>query len=70
MKMITEAEYADLKATAVTEVCTASDVVAAAMALAAKARRAGFVLTIHQQPLEPLAMGNHDDAVSVREARR
>lgn len=38
--------------------------------LAAEARRFGVVLRIEQQPLLPLAMGNHHDVVSISEVRR
>lgn len=33
------------------------------------ARAAGFVVTIEQMPLKPLAMGNHETVASVRPAR-
>ena len=38
--------------------------------LVANAARLGFVITIEQQPLRPLAMGNHETVVSVRPARK
>ena len=42
---------------------------AQAEALVAEAARLGVVLTIEQQPLQPLAMGNYTTVVSVRRAR-
>lgn len=33
------------------------------------AARHGFVITIEQQPKTPLAMGNHESIVSIRESR-
>lgn len=41
-----------------------------AEALVAEAARLGVVLTVEQQPLEPLAMGNYATIVSVRRARK
>ncbi len=40
-----------------------------AEALVAEAARLGVVLTVEQQPLQPLAMGNYTTVVSVRRAR-
>lgn len=37
--------------------------------LAGASRRRGLVLTISQQPLQPLAMGNHADVIELRPAR-
>lgn len=34
------------------------------------AARIGVVVTSEQRPLTPLAMGNHESVVSVREARK
>lgn len=34
-----------------------------------QAKRLGVVLTVEQRPLQPLAMGNYETVVSVREAR-
>lgn len=39
-----------------------------AMALVMAAQTAGLVLTIEQRPLPPLAMGNYETVVSVRQA--
>lgn len=36
--------------------------------IAAYWRGRGFVITIEQVPLQPLAMGNHEDRVTVRKA--
>lgn len=37
--------------------------------LVADAKKAGFIVTIEQRPLQPLSMGHHESVVSVREAR-
>ncbi len=42
----------------------------AALNLVTEAQRCGVVVTIETTPHHPLAMGNHDMSVSVREARR
>lgn len=42
----------------------------AALNLVTEAQRCGVVVTIETTPHQPLAMGNHDMSVSVREARR
>ena len=42
----------------------------AALNLVTEAQRCGVVVTIETTPHEPLAMGNHDMSVSVRDARR
>lgn len=42
----------------------------AALNLVTEAQRCGVVVTIDTTPHQPLAMGNHDMSVSVREARR
>lgn len=42
----------------------------AALNLLTEAQRCGVVVTIETTPHQPLAMGNHDMSVSVREARR
>lgn len=33
-----------------------------------KARALGYVITVHNQPLEPFSMGNHESVVEVRPA--
>ena len=33
------------------------------------AAQAGFIITVTQQPLQPLAMGNYKSVVEVRQAR-
>lgn len=38
--------------------------------LVAYAAKRGVILTVEQKPLEPLAMGNHETVVSVREVRK
>jgi len=48
---------------------TASQLRDRAAELVAHAQRSGLVLTIEQQPLQPLAMGHYRSVVSVREAR-
>lgn len=35
----------------------------------ASAALAGYVITVTQQPLQPLAMGNYESVVEVRKAR-
>lgn len=40
-----------------------------AAAMVAKAAAVGVVITIEQEPRKPLAMGNHESVVSVRDAR-
>lgn len=40
-----------------------------ARVLVDSARQAGYVLTIEQRPLQPLAMGNYETVVGVRPAR-
>jgi len=70
VKHLTQAEYEALTTRA--EANTPArplDVLRAAKALADDARRLGVVLTIGQRPLEPLAMGHHEDVVEIREAR-
>ncbi|MDP3228359.1 MAG: hypothetical protein Q8N13_10345 [Acidovorax sp.] len=42
----------------------------AALNLVTEAQRAGVVVTIETAPHQPLAMGNHDMSVTVRDARR
>lgn len=42
---------------------------AMAISIVADAERYGLVLTIETRPLKPLAMGNHEMVVDVREAR-
>lgn len=42
----------------------------AALNLVTEAQRAGVVVTIETTPHQPLAMGNHDMSVTVRDARR
>lgn len=42
----------------------------AALNLVREAQRCGVVVTIETTPHQPLAMGNHDMSVTVREARR
>ena len=70
MKALTQAEYEALQARADANTpARPLDVLRAAQALAADARRLGVVLTIWQRPLEPLAMGNHEDVVELREVR-
>ncbi len=70
MKALTQAEYEALQARADANTpARPLDVLRAAQALAADARRLGVVLTIEQRPLQPLAMGHHEDVVSVRGAR-
>lgn len=41
-----------------------------AQRLIATANLYGFVVTIEQTPLEPLAMGNYESVASIREARK
>jgi hypothetical protein len=41
-----------------------------AINLIAESEALGFVLTIEQKPLVPLAMGNYISDVSIREARK
>ena len=48
------------------EPTTAEQFEAAARDLAERARAAGFVITIDQQPQQPLSMGNHSDVVTIR----
>jgi hypothetical protein len=67
MKMLTEAEYAELALRAGGE---APDIEAAAQLLVDLADRRGLVLTIEQRPLTPLAMGHFETVVAVRQARR
>ena len=47
----------------------AAQLLAAAQALVAHAARLGLVLTVEQEPLQPLAMGHYSTMVSVRNAR-
>lgn len=68
MKLITEAEYEDLLARAKKPLSNL-DVIRAAVTLAADARACGVVLTITQRPLQPLAMGHHEDEVEISEVR-
>lgn len=49
---------------------TAESLQAEARSLVERARAAGFVVTIEQQPLQPPAMGNYETVVHVREARK
>jgi hypothetical protein len=46
------------------------DIQAKQYALIEEARVCGFVLTVEQVALEPLAMGNYDTRVTVRETRQ
>lgn len=68
MKILTEAELADLERKA-REVTDAEQLDQRARELVMAARRLGLVLTIEQRPLLPLAMGNYWSVVSVRKAR-
>lgn len=77
MKHLTQAEYDALVAAreerdSLARLITSAadgDVHAAASAFARSCRAQGFVITIEQKPLEPLAMGNHVDVVTVRPVR-
>jgi len=70
MKHLTQADYEHLVARAEANTPVRPlDVLRAAQALAADARRLGVVLTIRQAPLQPLAMGFHEDVVELREVR-
>lgn len=71
MKALTQAEYEALQARADANTpARPLDVLRAAQALAADARRLGVVLSIWQRPLEPLAMGRHEDVVELREGQQ
>lgn len=76
MKHLTQAEFDGLIAAReqrdeLARLVTAGreDLPAAARAFALACRYQGFVVTIEQKALEPLAMGNHVDVVTVRPAR-
>ena len=65
MIQITQAEHDGLVAGSM----RGADVAAAARNLVAEDARQGVVLTIEQEPLQPLAMGHYETIVSVRPAR-
>lgn len=71
MKYLTQAEYTALvNGDATATIHGRFDLYAAATRLVERAKQLGLVLTIEQQPLQPLAMGHYDTLVSVREARK
>lgn len=67
MKHLTQAEYDALTGGLPMD---AAGVEAAAHLLVGRAAILGLVLTVEQQPRQPLAMGNHQTVVTVREARK
>lgn len=75
MKYLTEAEHADLIAAReqrdhmLTELAT-QPIEDLARKVVDEATRRGIVLTIEQEPLQPLAMGNHRTVISTRFARK
>jgi hypothetical protein len=70
MKLLHEHEYEAVVAGSVdVAVLDAWSLECVAKRLAARAAALGLVLTIEQRSVPPLAMGNYETVVSVREAR-